>query len=177
MRIGRLLTINAVVAILASITAGCHSVDDDRIPSLPVNISLADQGTWNTYGVAGFGSSRNFILSGNEGREPLGFPYTQTSATGFGGVLLISGMDPYTMTADMPLAYDLACPVEMKRTVRVYVEGDMYEAVCPECGSHYDVTMGGGTPLSGPAAAGDTKHGLRRYRCLPTANGGYIITN
>jgi len=39
------------------------------------------------------------------------------------------------------------------------------------------VTMGGGAPLSGPAASGDHKYGLRRYRCLPSGNGGYVITN
>lgn len=65
----------------------------------------------------------------------------------------------------------------MKADVRIYVEGELYEAVCPECGSHYDVTMGGGAPLSGPAASGDHKYGLRRYRCLPSGNGGYVITN
>lgn len=156
--------------------AGCNTVDDDRIPSMTVNIVLADAGTWNTYGVSGYGSSRRFILTGSR-REPSGFPYNQTSATGFGGVLLISGMDPYTLTTDAPLAYDLGCPVERKNDVRVQVEGDLYEAVCPVCGSHYDVCMGGGAPLSGPAATGKYKYGLRRYKCYPSGNGGYVITN
>lgn len=165
----------AICALCGS-AVSCNSVNDDRIPAVAVNIVLADVGTWNTYGVSGYGSSRRFILSADR-REPSGFPYTQMSATGFGGVLLISGMDPYTTTTDYPLAYDLACPVEMKADVRIYVEGELYEAVCPECGSHYDVTMGGGAPLSGPAASGDHKYGLRRYRCLPSGNGGYVITN
>lgn len=156
--------------------ACCHPVDDDRIPSFAVNISLADAGAWNTYGVSGFGTSRRFILSQGL-REPSGFPYAAASATGYGGVLLIVGMNPFTGVADGPLAYDLACPVEMKPDVRVQVEGDLYDAVCPVCGSHYDVTMGAGAPLSGPAAAGSTKYGLRRYNCYPTQYGGYIITN
>lgn len=156
--------------------AGCHTVDDDRIPTYAVNINISDIGSWNTYGVSGFGSSRRFILSSSL-REPSGFPYSQQSATGYGGVLLINGMDPFTATTDTPLAYDLSCPVEVKPEVRVEIEGDLYEAVCPVCGSHYDVTMGGGSPLSGPAATGKYKYGLRRYKCLPTANGGYIITN
>lgn len=165
----------AVVAVAIATTA-CNGVDDDRIPNLPVSISLSDAGRWNTYGVSGYGSSRRFILSQGV-REPAGFPYTQTSATGFGGVLLINGMDPYSTATDVPLAYDLACPVEMKASVRVEIEGELYNAVCPVCGSRYDVTMGGGAPLSGPAAAGDRKYGLRRYSCYPSGTGGYIITN
>lgn len=174
-RIVRFLT-TLIMAAGTLVVAGCNSVDSDRIPNLPVNIVLSDAGSWNTYGVAGFGSSRRFILSQNV-REPAGFPFSSTSATGFGGVLLISGMDPYTTTTDVPLAYDLACPVEMKSTVRVEVEGELYNAVCPVCGSKYDVTMGGGAPLSGPAATGDHKYGLRKYSCYPSGTGGYIITN
>ncbi len=154
--------------------SGCQTVDDERIPNLPVSIDLSNAGTWNTYGVSGFGSSRRFIISL---KQPTGFPYSTTSATGFGGVLLIDGMDPYTTSTDVPLAYDLACPVEMKSTVRVEVESELYHAVCPECGSTYDVTMGGGSPLSGPAAAGERKYGLRRYACYPSGSGGYIVTN
>lgn len=168
----------AAICVTAAAIAisGCQTVDSDNIPAAPVNIVLADAGTWNTYGVSGFGSSRRFILATGV-REPSGFPYSQTSATGFGGVLLINGMDPFTAATDTPLAYDLACPVERKSDVRVEVETGLYEAVCPQCGSHYDVTMGGGAPLSGPAASGSTKYGLRRYRCLPSGSGGYIITN
>ena len=169
----RLFAVFSLMAVIL-ILPGCQSVDDDRIPNMPVNIVLSDAGTWNTYGVSGFGSSRRFIISL---REPSGFPYTQTSATGFGGVLLISGMDPYTATTDVPLAYDLSCPVEMKSDVRVEVEGELYNAVCPVCGSKYDVTMGGGAPLSGPAASGERKYGLRRYACYPSGNGGYVVTN
>lgn len=170
------LSVETITAVCILILTGCETVNDDRIPNLPVNIVLADAGTWNTYGVSGFGSSRRFILSQSL-REPSGFPYSQTSATGFGGVLLISGMDPYTTTTNVPLAYDLSCPVEMKASVRVNVEGDIYNAVCPVCGSRYDVTMGGGAPLSGPAATGEHKLGLRRYTCYPSGSGGYIITN
>lgn len=169
MRIGK-----AVICGLPLLLAACSSVDDERILNLPVSIQLADVGLWNSYGVSGFGSSRNFIL-GDGIREPRSFPYTQTSSTGFGGVLLISGMDPFSGDTDIPLAYDLACPVERDATVRVRIESDTYNAKCPVCESVYNVTTGGGTPLSGPAA--EMPCAMRRYRCLPTAQGGYIITN
>lgn len=154
----------------------CETVDDDRIPGMAVNVNIGDTGLWNTYGVAGFGSHRNFIFKGNI-HEPAGFAYNMQSATGFGGILLINGMDPFTNDTDVPLAYDLACPIECRQDVRVEIEGDLYEAVCPVCHSRYDVTMAGGAPKSGPAATGEHKYGLRRYQCLPTSMGGYIITN
>lgn len=172
----KILSILAAAVLSAIMMSSCHSVDDDRIPAYAVSINIADAGSWNTYGVAGFGMSRRFIFTSSL-REPSSFPFTRQSATGFGGVLLISGMDPFTATTDIPLAYDLACPVEVKPDVRVEIDDELYEAVCPKCGSRYDVTMGGGTPLSGPAATGSTKYGLRRYKCLPSGSGGYLITN
>lgn len=166
----------AITCVVILTCCGCSPVEDESIPNMPVNISLGNAAAWNTYGVAGFGTSRRFILD-NGIREPSGFPYTGQSATGFGGVLLINGMDPYTVSTDAPLAYDLACPVERERDVRIEVEGELYHAVCPRCGSTYDVTMAGGAPLSGPAAQGERKLALRRYRVMPSVNGGYLITN
>lgn len=174
--------ISSAGALLLSAAAltlsGCDTVDDNRIPNLAVSINLGDSGLWNTYGVAGFGDHRNFIFSQNPSiKIPESFHFTSQTYTGFGGILLIRGMDPYENLTDVPLAYDLACPVECKQDVRVEIEGDLYEAVCPVCHSHFDVTMAGGAPLSGPAATGKYKYGLRRYRCYPTGMGGYIITN
>ena len=154
--------------------ASCHEIDDERIPRMPVSINLTGAGLWNTYGVAGTGLSRDFIIS--EGL-PAGFPYTQGNATGFGGVLLIGGMDPFTSEPNVPLAYDLACPVERMPTVRVFIDPYNLDAVCPDCGSHYNVVTGGGSPLSGPALTGKPKYGLRRYQCLGGQAGGYYITD
>lgn len=151
----------------------CRTVDDERIPAMPVSINLSDPGLWNTYGVAGFGLFRYFIP---QLREPAGFSYNVGTATGFGGILLIGGMDPFTTETNIPLAYDLACPVECDPNVRVAVDVASFEAVCPKCGSHYDVTMQGGAPVSGQAAEGKHKYGLSRYQCLPSTMGGYMIT-
>ncbi|MCM1489513.1 MAG: hypothetical protein NC095_01610 [Muribaculum sp.] len=162
--------------VMLSAVVSCNQIDDDRIPSLPVYINLSGAGLWNTYGVAGVGLSRNFINDGKT-QSPAGFPYTANSYTGFGGVLLIGGVDPFTTEPNVPLAYDLACPVERDAKVRVAVNADNLEAVCPKCGSRYDVVMAGGSPVGGPALTGDTKYGLRRYVCSPERNGGYIIHN
>lgn len=171
-------TIAGLITLIISISiaVSCQSVDDERIPNMAVQINLSNIGLWNTYGVNGFGTHRNFILAPGV-RVPANFPYTERSATGFGGVLLISGMDPYNPTVNSPLAYDLACPVERKSDIRVVIDDDTYIAVCPECGSTYDVTMAGGAPMSGPAFSGKYKYGLRSYRCYATGDGGYVITN
>lgn len=163
-------------AVLLSALSACNQVDDDRIPSLPVQINLSGAGMWNTYGVNGVGIHRDFINF--EGvRQPSDFPFTAASYTGFGGVLLIGGMDPFTAEPNVPLAYDLSCPVERSRTVRVAIDSDNYEAVCPVCGSRYNVIMAGGSPVSGPALTGKTKYALRRYYVEPASGGGYIIHN
>lgn len=165
------------LSILSAIfLTACETADDDRIPAYAVAINLTGAGIWNSYGVSGFGTHRNFIYNSST-REPRAFPYTATSATGFGGVLLINGVDVFTTESDVPLAYDLSCPVEAKADIRVGIDAETYDAVCPKCGSHYDVVTGGGGPLSGPAAQRDHKYALRRYRCLPSTDGGYLITN
>ena len=163
----RLLAAFALTLSLVS----CREIDDDRIPSMAVNINLSDPGLWNTYGVAGYGLSRCFI---KQLGQPEGFRYLERTQTGFGGVLLIGGMDPYTTETNVPLAYDLACPVERNANIRVRIDPGSFEAICPECGSKYDVTMAGGAPLSGPAAA--DKYGMRMYHCIPNGM-GYMIVN
>lgn len=155
----------------------CQSVDNNRIPNMAVNISLSDAGVWNTFGVAGFGSSRNFILNPSGASQPAGFSYKYGSATGYGGVLLIEGIDANNPMLSTPLAYDLACPVERKPNIRVAIDQDTYVAVCPECRSTYDVTMASGAPLSGEAATGKYKYALKKYRVIPSGAGGYFITN
>lgn len=165
-------TLAGLITIVAF--AGCTENPPVRIPSYAVSLNLTGVGMWNTYGVSGFGSHKSFVFTSTE-RVPSSFPYTTTSATGYGGLLLINGTDPFTTDADVPLAYDLACPVEAMRDVRVNVDKDTYEAVCMKCGSHFDVATGGGRALSGEAAS--NKYVMRRYKCLPSANGGYLVTN
>ena len=76
----------------------CNSIDDDRIPAAAVNITFSTAADWNIYGVAGAMDYKYFILSK---REPSNFPYLASSATGFGGVLLVSNV------MGEPMAYDV----------------------------------------------------------------------
>ncbi len=149
----------------AAVLSACSSVDDDRVPVANVYLDLGNQGYWDIYGVHGLGQSRYFIKSD---RVPSNFPYTAMTFTGYGGILLVTDISGY------PLAYDLSCPVEAKPDIRVrYLEDDL-KAECPVCGSCYNVNEYNGSPVSGKAF--DLKYGLRRYRVVPGAQGGYLIT-
>lgn len=153
--------------------ASCHQLNDERVPSMAVSINLDNQGVWNVYGVHGFGDYNIFIYTSSI-RLPAGFPYTYNNATGYGGVLLIGGYNAYV--GDLaPLAYDLSCPVERLPYVRVFVDNNTFEAICPECDSHYNVVEWNGAPISGPAKA--MNYAMSHYQCYPTVNGGYVITN
>lgn len=154
----------------------CKSADDNRIPSFDVNLNLATTALWDTYGVVAFGDSRTFVKALG---EPRNYPYTDRTATGFGGLLLVSGVNPYTLEAGVPMVYDLSCPVECQRDIRVKMQYDggtaLPFAVCPKCGSHYDVVELGGAPTSGPAY--DSHYSLRRYEARQGQFGGYYITS
>ena len=162
------------VTVFFMLVTACTTIDDNRIPSLPVNINLSTGDLWVTYGVAGYGDWTQFIL---QLHEPKNFPFTDRTATGYGGVLLVSGVNPYTLDAGTPLAYDLSCPVECKPDIRVEMlpDGLTWIAVCPVCGSRYDVLELGGSPVYGTAKT--RKLGLRRYECRETGYGGYLIIN
>lgn len=166
-----------ILAVSTFLFAGCDSVDDERIPNYAVYINLSNQGIWNTYGVSGFGSHRNFIFNPQGVSQPSGFTYVSGSATGFGGVLLIEGMDPLNLESAAPLAYDLACPVERDPKIRVYIDDADYVAVCSQCHSIYNVTMGAGAPIGGEAANGKYRYSLKRYAVVPATTGGYYIKN
>ena len=148
----------------------CESVNDERIPPVAVYIDLSGQGTWDTYGVHGYGQHTRFI---KQERIPANFPYTALSYTGFGGVLLISGRsgDDY----NSPLAYDLACPVEAKNDVRLSFDNQTFEAYCPKCHSRFDICENNGAPISGEAKS--RNYGLKRYKVNPHQMGGYTITH
>lgn len=159
---------------IALTLVACNTIDDNRVPNMAVSINLADPGLWNQYGVHGFGDFKYFI---RPLAQPSGFPFSASTYTGYGGILLISGMDPFTNDTNAPLAYDLSCPVENRPETRVAINSDTFQAVCPACGSCYDVTMAGGAPTAGIALTGTHKYGLRRYNVLRASFGGYIITN
>ena len=57
----KLIMATAVTIVAAAAVYSCHSLDDDRIPVQPVNISFATVADWNIYGVNGALEWRRFI--------------------------------------------------------------------------------------------------------------------
>lgn len=131
-----------------------------------VRLNLDDYGRWATYGVSGVGNYRCF----NKMRGiPKNYPFAALEYTGIGGVLLICDVE------NIPRAFDLCCPVESKNSVCVEIDANNYDAVCPKCGSRYNVIVLNGAPISGQALT--KKVGLGRYNVMSSGAGGYIIVN
>ena len=164
MRFHKLFLAFAALLTLAAATTSCDHIDNKTVPNFSVRIDLDSYALWNTYGVNGVGDYRIF----NRIKQiPANFPYNVNTYTGFGGVLLMMGIDG-------PLAYDLSCPVEINQDVILSIDAENFNAVCPRCHSRFDPLMGNGGPLSGVAI--NNKVGMRQYRVMPN-NGGYTIVN
>lgn len=159
----RLTFLSAAFAAIALVGNSCERIDDTRIPAVQVGLTFRGQQTWDVYGVHGALDSKRFIKELN---EPAGFYYVVSDCTGFGGLLLVC--DFY----GNPVVYDLSCPVEQRRDVRVFVNSDN-EAECPVCHSTYAVFENYGMPLSGRAA--ENQWGLKKYR-IGRNGSDYVIT-
>lgn len=157
-----------ITMLTCSTLTSCDSVDDKRIPSMPVQIVFTDVGMWNMYGVGGAMQSRRFFRTKTES-QPTGFFYTATTYTGYGGVLLVGDI------MGDPKAYDLACPYECSPEIRVSVDSKTHLAVCPKCHSEYDVFENQGIAVSGPAAK--RGYSLRRYGVYSGSTNYRVITN
>jgi hypothetical protein len=160
----------AATASLA-ILGGCDKVDNKVVPNFTVRINLGTYALWTTYGVNGVG---DYMIFNRQKQLPKNFAYTANTYTGYGGVLLIMGLDISSNTY-APLAYDLSCPVENRADVTLSVDPSNFEAFCPKCQSRYNVLTGAGGPIKGTALA--QKVGLRTYKVYTSSNGGYIITS
>lgn len=102
--------------------------------------------------------------------------YTQSNIdqanemTGFGGVLVFHGLSSSGTGAFF--AFDAACPHEASTTVRVEVDEAAVYAVCPKCGSKFEILNGLGNPVEGPCA--QEKQALKQYQVSMNGNKIYI---
>ncbi|MDE6301507.1 MAG: hypothetical protein K2M19_07305 [Muribaculaceae bacterium] len=150
---------------MAAALPGCHQIDNHRLPVAYVNLQFWTAADWDIWGVTGAGQHRRFII---QELVPSGFPYPASATTGLGGILLCS-----TYLGE-PVAYDLACPVECRANVRVFINENS-EAECPVCHSRYDVFEKLGHPISGPAM--EQGYGLEVYRVGPGVRGEYMVVS
>ena len=87
-------------------------------------------------------------------------------AFGFGGVLVVHGVDAEFY------AFDLSCPYEHRSSVRVEPDSDLIYAVCPQCGTKYLINDGSGLPVEGVG-----RHGLKPYKAESDGRGTVIVYN
>jgi len=106
--------------------------------------------------------------------------YTQkrfeTDRLGVGGILVINGMGENQINL---FAFDLSCPVEIDRNIRVIPDNlssstaavkTAITATCPKCGAVFNIVGGTGSPKSG------TKYYLRSYR-VSGSGMQFVVTN
>jgi hypothetical protein len=74
---------------------------------------------------------------------------------GFGGILVVHTLlDEYK-------AFDRACPYEAQAGITVEVDEALLYAVCPQCGSKYEIGFG-----TGSLSEGTGRYGLRPYTAI-----------
>lgn len=88
---------------------------------------------------------------------------------GYGGVLVYHGLNNTATTTYY--AFDISCPHEASRSVTVEVDDARIYAVCPKCGSKYELLNGIGNPVSGPSQ--QEGYYLKSYNVF--TNGNRII--
>lgn len=161
------------IALLAIGSAGCTSSVDltfDRVPRSMVYIPFTTAGQWEIYGAIGPMTHTRFIRTDTESL-PSNYTYPDYSYTGYGGILQLCDIHSTLR------AYDLSCPVERQRNVRVFVNTETNMAECPQCHSTYDVFLLNGalpgSPTGGPALT--SGYGMRSYQVLFGVDGRYAL--
>jgi nitrite reductase/ring-hydroxylating ferredoxin subunit len=84
---------------------------------------------------------------------------------GFGGVLVVHAVD------NQFYAFDRACPYEANRSILIEADANHLTAICPKCGTKYDIGVGG----SG-APNGVGNYYLKRYT-VSGSSSQLIVTN
>lgn len=143
---------------LAFSLAGCDDSIRSSIPDYFVSLQLNLTSTYPNFK----NSTSQYLLF--ETRK------FETDRIGFGGVLVCSGvgLDDYGNT--IYYAFDMACPYEVNKDIKVYpIKNDLGKVACEKCGTVYDVGFGFGNPLTGPA-----KETLKRYRASLSGDILYI---
>ncbi|GHT20138.1 hypothetical protein FACS189429_8270 [Bacteroidia bacterium] len=138
------------IIVCAVLFLSCEDNRRSPIPDYPVHLELDLLGDYNTF-------------RGSKG-EHLTFttPRLATDRLGFGGILVCTNyLGEYC-------AFDLACPYEAERDVRVRPDGLV--AVCDKCGSQFDLwETAFGVPTKEPAT-----DPLKKYQASET-NGKLLI--
>jgi len=131
------------------------------IPNYPVNLQLNLTSTYSTFK----NSVNQYLLFEKR--------INTYDAVGYGGILVCSGIGLDDSGNSQYYAFDMACPYEVDKDIKVYPDKDgLGTVVCEKCRSVYDVGYGSGHPVSGPAK--DAKEILKRYKTSLNGDNLYI---
>jgi uncharacterized Zn-finger protein len=144
------------IGIFIVFALSCNDEVVSNIPQAPVNLTL-------------YLSDLDSRLNGAFSYKEFTTPRNATDRLGYGGILVINGSGPDIVNLR---AYDLSCPVEAQRNIRVE-PNDIGQAKCPKCGAVYDIATSNGAPLSG------SKFYLKQYSVYKDNSGSdrYRVTN
>ncbi len=121
---------------------------------MPVSLRLDLSGTYNTFR----NSSNTFLLFEK--------PVFDADRVGFAGIFVYSGINFDDNGNTVYYAFDMACTHELKQDAKVFpLKDELGKVKCSKCGSVFDVSLGFGNPVSGPA-----KEILRKYKTTVDAN-------
>lgn len=140
--------------LLAFFALSCTKTEQDPFPYGRVNLEL--DLTFEDKDLNGVMAYKTYILGQTSG-------LSATEFTGVGGVLVYHDVYGYS-------AYDLACPYERHPNIRVEMDEDAINAICPKCGSAFNVFEASGAVVNGPAT-----QGLKRYNTHQNGNKIYVI--
>ena len=146
---GRGLNLLSVICTLLSVLSSCDTNLNqiNPIPDAPVSYTLNI-----------LRDAPSLVVPGNS--VSITEPSEYGQYIGYSGLLICHGLEEGRY-----YAFDLCCPHEHKREIRVDV--NMIFATCPVCGSVYDVSFGMGNPIKG-----ESKYPLKRYTV--TRTGDYL---
>lgn len=152
-----------IFSLLALSTMACNDTYVSSIPNYPVSLQLSLTSTYPTFK----NSSNEYLLIELENRR------FDTDRIGFGGILVYTGISLDDSGNTQYYAFDMACPYEADKTIKVHpIEGSLGKVQCETCGSIFDISFGFGAPTEGPA-----KEALKKYRTSLSSNGDVLYIN
>ena len=146
------LTYNLVLTSLTIILSGCYDNYVSSIPDYPVRLQLNLTSTYPTFK----NNPNQFLIFET--------PPKYGESVGFGGIIIYAGINP-----DEYFAFDLACPNEANKSIKVEPSDYFGRVVCETCGSVYEISSSGAFPIEGPS-----KEPLKRYKAIPQGDILYI---
>lgn len=110
---------------------GCTKTEKSKVPYASVYFTVSLQ--YEDKELSGLLKTKSFTKTRKEGER-----------IGYSGIFVVHGADGQFY------AFDLCCPHEAQSDIRVTPSDDGI-ATCPKCGTVYDISYGGGYPISGPS--------------------------